>query len=658
MRLKDMLPRIMSIITPIPGMGENDKRRAATLSFLSLLLLVSFSLMLIIPVKEHLTQAITIILFADAIILVSLVLTKLGNLALATFLVPFGLLLVNMYMVIFGHGANDISLLGLPVIIAIAGLLLGKRGALFLAGLCMLCFGGIAIAEMHSPAPILAANFDKYITLEDLLAVTILLITTAVIIYFIMNSLSRSLASTQQHELALQKANEELHRDTAILEQRTKQLLTGAKVSRAASTILEPDALCQEVVDMVSTRFGLYFVGLYLVDETGAWAILHAGTGEAGHTLLKRGHQLKIGSPSMISWCITNQKARIALDVGKEAVRFSNPLLPDTRSELALPLISRGQMLGALGIQSVKEAAFSEEDIAIFQAMADQLANAVSNARLYNQLEVELVERKRVEKEIRSLNTDLEQRVAKRTSELVTANENLRNLSRLKDEFLANVSHELRTPLTSIKLYHNMLEKQPQNLGQYTQHLKHETDRLARLIEDLLTLSRLDQGFSPLHPVALDLNRLAQEYVADRIPLAAERQLTLSIQTHEPLPTALADEQMTGQVLSVILTNALNYTPAGGRIMVSTQVEENQGRMWAGFAVSDTGPGIPAEDQDRLFERFFRGKVGRTSAAPGTGLGLSIAKEIIHRHGGRIEVRSEGTPGRGTTFSVWLPVAA
>jgi signal transduction histidine kinase len=290
--------------------------------------------------------------------------------------------------------------------------------------------------------------------------------------------------------------------------------------------------------------------------------------------------------------------------------------------------------------------------------MADQLASAISNARLYNQLEVELIERKRVEKEIRTLNIELEQRVAERTSELMTANKNLTNLSRLKDEFLANVSHELRTPLTSIKLYHNLLEKQPQNPGEYTQHLKRETDRLARLIEDLLYLSRLDQGYAPFNPVALDLNRLAQEYVSDRTPLATDHKLTLTLRTLEALPCALADEQMTGQVLSAILTNALNYTPAGGSITISTQTEENQGRIWTGFAVSDTGPGIPVEDQERLFERFFRGKTGRGSTSPGTGLGLSIAREIIYRHGGRIDVSSTGIPGKGTTFSVWLPISA
>ena len=134
--------------------------------------------------------------------------------------------------------------------------------------------------------------------------------------------------------------------------------------------------------------------------------------------------------------------------------------------------------------------------------------------------------------------------------------------------------------------------------------------------------------------------------------------MTLTIKAFEPLPCALADEQMTGQVLSAILTNALNYTPAGGSVTVSTQIEENKGRIWTGFAVSDTGPGISVEDQERLFERFFRGKTGRASTSPGTGLGLAIAREIVYRHGGRIEVSSAGIPGKGTTFSVWLPTSA
>jgi GAF domain-containing protein/DNA-binding LacI/PurR family transcriptional regulator len=170
------------------------------------------------------------------------------------------------------------------------------------------------------------------------------------------------------------------------------QLETAAEVSRAASSILDPDELIRRAVDLIRDRFDLYYAGLFLVDETGEWtgepgkwAVLWAGTGEAGRQMLEQKHKLEIGGTSMIGWCVANQRARIALDVGEEAVRFENPFLPKTRSELALPLTSRGQIIGALTIQSTQEAAFSDEDIAALQTMADQLANAIQNAHLFEQ---------------------------------------------------------------------------------------------------------------------------------------------------------------------------------------------------------------------------------------------------------------------------------
>jgi PAS domain S-box-containing protein len=192
----------------------------------------------------------------------------------------------------------------------------------------------------------------------------------------------------------------------SILEHRSTQLQTAAEVSRAVSSILDPEALTPQVVDLVRERFGLYYAGLFLVDQTGEWtgepykwAVLRAGTGEAGQQMLRRGHKLEIGGSSMIGWCIANKQARIALDVGEDAVRFDNPSLPETRSELALPLINRGRPIGALTIQSNREAAFSKDDVTVLQTMADQLANAIANARLYNQAHREINERKRAEEE-------------------------------------------------------------------------------------------------------------------------------------------------------------------------------------------------------------------------------------------------------------------
>ncbi len=183
------------------------------------------------------------------------------------------------------------------------------------------------------------------------------------------------------------------------LERRSTQLQTAAEVSRAVSSILDPQMLALQVVDLVRERFDLCYAGLFLVDTTGEWtgeprrwAVLRAGTGEAGRRMLEQGHKLEVGGTSMIGWCIANSQARIALDVGEDAIRFNNPHLPETRSELALPLTMRGRPIGALTIQSSQEAAFSREDITVLQTMADQLANAITNAQLYEETQRRLRE--------------------------------------------------------------------------------------------------------------------------------------------------------------------------------------------------------------------------------------------------------------------------
>lgn len=171
---------------------------------------------------------------------------------------------------------------------------------------------------------------------------------------------------------------------------RAVQLETAAQISSAASSILDLDELLPMAVELIRERFGLYYVGMFLLDDDESSpagdvqvALLQAGTGSAGQQMVKDGHRLEVGGTSMIGWCVANAQARIALDVGEEAVRFENPLLPHTRSEMALPLVSRGRVIGAMTIQSAEPAAFSQEDVTVLQTMADQLANAIENARLY-----------------------------------------------------------------------------------------------------------------------------------------------------------------------------------------------------------------------------------------------------------------------------------
>lgn len=189
------------------------------------------------------------------------------------------------------------------------------------------------------------------------------------------------------------------------LEHRNAQLQAAADVSTVASSILDPRELVQKAVDLIRERFDLYYVGLFLVsealamsDEPGMWAYLQAGTGEAGRRMVGQRHKLKVGGNSMIGQCIATGKSRITPDVAGESARFSSPLLPETRSELALPLITHGEVIGALSIQSSEIDAFSEQDITVLQTVANQLANAVENARLFKQTEDALEEVKAMQR--------------------------------------------------------------------------------------------------------------------------------------------------------------------------------------------------------------------------------------------------------------------
>jgi signal transduction histidine kinase len=232
----------------------------------------------------------------------------------------------------------------------------------------------------------------------------------------------------------------------------------------------------------------------------------------------------------------------------------------------------------------------------------------------------------------------------------------LKEVERMKDAFVSNVSHELRTPIAALRLNHYLLQKNPVKQSRYMERLKRDIDRLNALIEDLLSLSRLDQLKGELELIPVDLNVMAEQYAADRSALAESKGLKLNLERHNPLPTVLVNEGLISQSLSILLTNAFNYTPEGGQVTISTTLRHEDGQYWAGLQVRDNGPGIQPEDQVRLFERFYRGNAARESGAPGTGLGLSIAQEIVKRHQGELEVFSEGEIGKGSIFTVWLKI--
>jgi GAF domain-containing protein len=170
---------------------------------------------------------------------------------------------------------------------------------------------------------------------------------------------------------------------THALEDRSAFLEASAAVGRAASSILETEELMHQVVELICNLFGLYYVGMFLVDETGEWAVLRAGAGNTGRPLPAQGRQLPVNGNSMIGWSIINRQARVAQEASEDTVRVPAPELPDTRSEAALPLQSRGQVLGALTVQHTEPDAFDQETVIVLQTMADQVATALANARLF-----------------------------------------------------------------------------------------------------------------------------------------------------------------------------------------------------------------------------------------------------------------------------------
>ncbi len=203
------------------------------------------------------------------------------------------------------------------------------------------------------------------------------------------------LMSTMANQTAAALANASL---LAELQARAVQLQTAAEVSRAASSILDLGELLPQAVELIRERFDLYYVGVFLVDDAQQWAVLRAGTGEAGQIQIEQDHRLLIGGESMIGQCIATEAARIALDVGREAIHFRNPVLPLTRSEMALPLRARGETIGALTVQSEVAAAFGKEDATVLQTLSDQLAVAIDNARSFQLLqEATLIARARVD---------------------------------------------------------------------------------------------------------------------------------------------------------------------------------------------------------------------------------------------------------------------
>jgi GAF domain-containing protein/nitrogen-specific signal transduction histidine kinase len=231
----------------------------------------------------------------------------------------------------------------------------------------------------------------------------------------------------------------------------------------------------------------------------------------------------------------------------------------------------------------------------------------------------------------------------------------LKALDRVKSQFVSNVSHELRTPLTSIRLYASLIQRSTSGSSErYFEPLDREVDRLSKLVEDILQISRIEAGQLELNRRVVDLNLLTEMAVMSHHILADSRGLTMAYQAANGKTMVSVDYDKFMQVVNNLIENAINYTPAGGHIQVATECHEKDARPWAVVTVQDTGMGIPEQELHHLFERFFRGSEPQDMRIQGSGLGLAIVKEIVELHGGTITVESQ--VGVGSTFAVWIPL--
>jgi len=306
---------------------------------------------------------------------------------------------------------------------------------------------------------------------------------------------------------------------------------------------------------------------------------------------------------------------------------LSNYLLPDTRSELAVPMIVGEKLLGVFDVQADRANYFSEEDASIYGTLAAQVGVALQNARLY-----------------------VEQ------SATVTQ---LRELDRLKSSFLANMSHELRTPLNSILGFADVMLEELD--GPLTKNMANDLgliykngQHLLHLINDVLDMAKIESGRMNLSLEKFRVHDIIEEVVSITSPLASEKNLALFIEKDSDQEVEInADRMRVRQVMINIINNDIKFTEKG---RISTRVTQ-QGEQVL-IAVCDTGIGILPDQLETVFQEFIQVDISSTRKAGGTGLGLPISRRLVEMHGGRLWVESTGVDGEGSTFFVELPLEA
>lgn len=321
--------------------------------------------------------------------------------------------------------------------------------------------------------------------------------------------------------------------------------------------------------------------------------------------------------------------------------RRLNSILIKRHVALVLPLAGADELVGYLLLGEQLGSNYTERDVAVLEAIADELVITIQNARSVE--------------EIRDLNLHLKERINNATKELRSSNKRLIELDATKDEFISMASHQLRTPLTSIKGYLSMvLEGDAGKISPDQERLLSEaytsSERMVHLIGDFLNVSRLQTGRFTIEAHECDLATVVAQEVESINPVAAAHSMKLRYRKPSRFPILMVDEDKLRQVIMNFIDNAIYYSPANSEISIQLSVQDGM----AVLEVKDHGIGVPADVKDRLFTKFFRADNARKQRPDGTGIGLYLAKKIIDVHGGSVLFESE--LDHGSTFGFRLPI--
>jgi signal transduction histidine kinase len=379
--------------------------------------------------------------------------------------------------------------------------------------------------------------------------------------------------------------------------------------------------LLQTVTHLTKDRFALYHVAIFLLQESKLR--LTAGT------LLPKGSLARNMPPeinileqqSMVARCARAREPIVVNDVSQESGLMVHPTLPLTRSELAIPLIVGDQVLGVLDLQSESPNRFAEDDVRIHTTLAAQVAVALQNAMLY--------------------------------ADQLKTTERLREVDRLKSEFLASMSHELRTPLNSIIGFADVLLEGidgslNDRMSEDVTLIRDSGRHLRSLIGEMLDMSKIEAGVMELYYEEIDVPSLAQEILANTRTLAKGKSLDIRLELDPSLEKIFADRTRLTQILLNLMGNAVKFTEGGS---ITLSLEDRNGNLLA--SIRDTGIGIRQEDIPVIFEQFRQVDGSLTRKAGGTGLGVPISRSLVELHGGEMWVESE--PGVGSTFLFTIP---